>query len=162
MRLLLLALIFFGLSCQTATSPSAPFPKREHGLIKDLKFGHKRHNSREGAPESCIGCHTSRFGKPSMALCTSCHARAEVVKSENVIENCGVCHEKLTDKTVRPEYPWHYGSGKHQRYAEQPVLYCAYCHDKDPAIFAVKPRYGPREACVGCHQSEGLGVPGGI
>lgn len=133
----------------------------QHEYIKDLKFSHRRHEEHEGAPESCAGCHKQgRLRRPMMLYCADCHAREEVVTLTGTMDNCGLCHEQIR-KGQEPKWPYHYGKRGHQVYVARPVVYCAYCHDKNPSLFPIKERYEEREICLGCHQSEQLGLPGG-
>ena len=141
-----------------------PNPKRPvNEYIKDLAFSHKKHEAHDKAPQKCSECHkrdTPKFSLPSMTSCARCHNDPEIVPAARLLGNCSLCHETL-QKSEAPKFPWHYGKQGHQVYSKQPVVYCAYCHDKNPAVYPIKERYEPRESCVGCHDSEGKALPGG-
>lgn len=157
-RLLLLG-IFCWMGCQPINvPPGAPKSSSgEHKYIEDLSFSHKKHAAHEKAPEKCGGCHKQgRFRMPLMAFCVDCHSKPEIVTQNGLMENCRFCHEKI-ETNRHPEWPWHYGKRGHKEYSERPVIYCAYCHTKNPEAFPIKNSYAPFEACKGCHIAEGRG-----
>lgn len=128
--------------------------------VNDLLFDHNQHQSHPKA-QSCSGCHQgveeSRFTAderrhlPTMQRCDECHGDQQIVSPSYRTESCGSCHQTIRYQKV-PNAPAHYGYTSHQAGAKNDRLYCAYCHDKDPKVFAPKKEY--KDACASCHASE--------
>jgi hypothetical protein len=127
---------------------------------QDILFDHNQHQSHPQA-QSCSGCHKgveeSRYTAaeqrhmPTMWRCEDCHGNQEVVSPSYRIDNCNGCHQTIRYQKV-PEAPAHYGYSGHQAGAKREQLYCAFCHDKNPKVFAPKESYN--DACKSCHAAE--------
>ena len=127
----------------------------------DVDFDHARHQS--SSNQVCDSCHdgvqksrdtaSERRHLPSMYSCKTCHDDDAKVSTSYQIENCIACHQNIR-YDERPKTPYHYGTNDHKTGAKNSRLYCAYCHDQDPAKFKPQPKYD--NACTSCHASEGV------
>ena len=101
----------------------------------------------------CLKCHTDFNFTQTPTLCSQCHAK-EV--THDPLGECSVCHSALTWKDNRFDH-----NGRRSKFHLTELhltVDCARCHfqkERGRVAFRAAP-----EACIGCHEAEGLEAHG--
>lgn len=133
-------------------------------IVGDLIFAHATHEvDRAGEAIACRTCHDQVVGSraaedqdvPSMQRCATCHEDADRTPERVRIEQCSVCHQRITAGGAPRNHMVAAAAGgvpedhtiafrtDHAAQASAPDARCAYCHTGLSG--------SPRDTCSECH-----------